>query len=141
MPSPDTVFAYGTLQPGQRYAHVAQRIGLVDTEPATLSGFVLYHLEPEGYPAIVPGSGTVTGTALTFADIDRALPLIDQLEGCDQSPPLYIREVHTVNPAGATWVYVYNRVERLHQPGATHLPGGTWPPDSDLSSQPLSDLP
>jgi gamma-glutamylcyclotransferase (GGCT)/AIG2-like uncharacterized protein YtfP len=129
--APDGVFVYGTLQPGQSRGGLLRRLGLTETVPATLSGFDLYDLDPEGYPAIVPGSGTVTGSVLVFADIEQALPQLDALEGCQQTPPLYVREVHSTDPFGPAWVYVFNRPERLDRPGARRLPSGTWPPAGD----------
>ncbi len=127
---PEGVFVYGTLQPGEANSSWAKRRGLTEAVPATLPGFDLYHLAPEGYPAIVPGSGTVEGVVLLFAEIDRALPRLDALEGCAQTPPLYVREIHPTDPFGPAWVYVYDRTDRLDAPGATLLPGGSWPPPS-----------
>lgn len=123
------VFAYGTLKPGLRYADVAIKAGLSKTYSATLSRFDLYHLEPEGYPAIVPGDGTVTGVVLEIKK--SGLALLDVLEGVDLSPPEYRRERHKVHGFSAeVWVYVYHRADRLNRQGAVLIPSGLWPPDT-----------
>lgn len=129
---PTTVFVYGTLMPGERNAHVAGA-GFT-AQPATLRGFTLLHLHPEGYPALVPGppDAEVRGAALTYAPQAwaAALPGLDDLEGLHESPPLYTRQVVQVQQEGGplrpAWVYVYARAERLTQPGAWALPSGDW---------------
>jgi len=128
------VFVYGTLRPGERNAGVARRGGGFVTSPASLQGYRLLHLVPEGYPVLVPGEPleTVRGDLLTYQPVDwsRALPLLDALEGLHDSPPLYTRETVTVIPdAGeplSAWVYVYARSERLTRPGVEPVPGGDW---------------
>ena len=138
------VFVYGTLRPGERNAHVAARGGSFTARPATLAGFRLFHLRPEGYPGIVPGAASdlVYGAALTYApaDWEQALTLLDALEGVDETPPLYTRQrVRLTLEGGAVgsgplgsreevegWVYVYACAGRLSQSGVTPLPGGDW---------------
>ena len=127
-PIPNRVFVYGTLMPGRPNAHVVQALGGVVTARATVHGFVLYHLEPEGYPAIVPGDGAVDGVVFTFDAIETALSRLDVLEGCDRTPPLYVREVQPTERVGTAWVYIYNRPERLKRPGAVRVPSGMWTP-------------
>lgn len=136
---PHTVFVYGTLMPGERNAHIAargvagQRVTFAAV-PATLPGFRLFHLSPEGYPGLVRGrpEDRVRGWALTYApaDWERARPWLDALEGVEESPPLYTRDPVTLTlGAGAecaAWAYVYARPERLAGPGVLELPGGDW---------------
>lgn len=134
--TPTTVFVYGTLLPGERNAHVAAQGGPFTARPATLRGHRLHHLEPEGYPALTPGTpqDTVYGYALTYApDVwTAALPFLDELEGVHAAPPLYTREAVTLELDGGekeklpAWVYVYARPERLNAPGAEPVPGGDW---------------
>lgn len=131
---PPTVFVYGTLMPGERNAHVAAQAGPFGAVPATLPGFRLVHLSPEGYPGIVRSCAQeqVHGHALTYApDVwVRALPGLDALEGVDESPPLYTRElVQLTLPTGevqAAWTYLYARPDRLRQAGVRELPTGDW---------------
>ena len=129
-----TVFVYGTLMPGERNAHIAALGGHFQARPAVLSGYRLLHLWPEAYPAVVPGDGgeAVSGFALTYAPADwpLALPFLDELDGVDETPPLYTREQVTLTleggetlPAG---VYVYALAERLKSPGVIPVPGGDW---------------
>lgn len=128
-----TVFVYGTLMPGERNEHVARRGGNFTAQPATLRGYRLIHLRPEGYPGILAGNAedTVHGYALTYGaqDWPTALPFLDALEGTAETPPLYTREqVMLDTPSGTipAWVYVYARQERLNQPGIIPLPDGDW---------------
>jgi gamma-glutamylcyclotransferase (GGCT)/AIG2-like uncharacterized protein YtfP len=108
------VFVYGTLKPGGRYHHVAQGAGAFTFEKAYLENFVLYHLEPEGYPAIIPGSGQVHGYVFAYKDIERALVMLDQLEAVHDVPPEYTREQVVAKPMNElVWVYVYARPTRL----------------------------
>ncbi|GGS05990.1 gamma-glutamylcyclotransferase family protein [Deinococcus sedimenti] len=130
------VFVYGTLLPGERNAHVAAR-GFT-ARPATLRGFTLHHLHPEGYPALSPGpaDAAVRGAVLSYdpPEWEAALP---GLEGLHDSPPLYTRQLAPVTLDGggelAVWVYVYARKDRLRAPGASVVPSGDWRdvPDRD----------
>ncbi|SEI89302.1 Uncharacterized conserved protein YtfP, gamma-glutamylcyclotransferase (GGCT)/AIG2-like family [Deinococcus reticulitermitis] len=131
---PHTVFVYGTLMPGERNAHVAAQGGVFRAAPATLGGFRLLHLAPEGYPGIVRGrpEDRVRGYALTYeaSAWAQARPWLDALEGVDEVPPLYTRErVRLTLGTGAecaAWTYVYARLDRLAGPGVRELPGGDW---------------
>lgn len=139
------VFVYGTLLPGERNAHVAAR-GFT-ARPATLRGFTLHHLHPEGYPALSPGpaDAVVRGAVLTYDPQawEAALPGLDDLEGLHETPPLYTRQLAVLtldgpdSPASGgeltAWVYVYARAARLLAPGARVVPNGDWRdvPDRD----------
>jgi gamma-glutamylcyclotransferase (GGCT)/AIG2-like uncharacterized protein YtfP len=84
-----------------------------------------YHLEPEGYPAIVPGPSRVYGGRLSFANMERALELLDELEELHLMPPSYRRETVRVEPMGQlAWVYVYNLP--LPRSGASLVKTGLW---------------
>ncbi|GGL14665.1 gamma-glutamylcyclotransferase family protein [Deinococcus radiotolerans] len=126
------VFVYGTLLPGERNAHVAAR-GFT-AQAATLRGFTLHHLHPEGYPALTrgPAHGAVRGAVLSYTPQAwaAALPGLDDLEGLHDTPPLYTRELAPLTLDGGedvtAWVYVYARPDRLRQPGASVVPSGDW---------------
>lgn len=128
------VFVYGTLLPGERNAHIAAQGGEFTVCPATLRGFRLFDLRPEGYPGIVPGEAgdLIHGALLTYApaDWERALALLDELEGVDETPPVYSREqvrLTLANGEGVSaWVYVFALADRLRQTGAVLVPGGDW---------------
>ena len=125
---PTSVFVYGTLKPGGKNFHVAKLGGAFVVRAAYVEGMQLYALEPEAYPAMIPGEGRVSGFVLDYEDIEAALPQLDALEGCDLSPPLYHRVLAKVYPTGATvWAYLYARRERLEAPGVTLLADGVWP--------------
>lgn len=128
------VFVYGTLMPGERNADVAARGGAFEAQAARLPGFRLLHLLPEAYPAVVPGDADdeVRGCVLTYAPDDwtTALPLLNELEGVDEVPPLYTREQVDVTLENgepqSVWVYVYADAARLARPGVVPIPSGDW---------------
>jgi gamma-glutamylcyclotransferase (GGCT)/AIG2-like uncharacterized protein YtfP len=129
------VFVYGTLKPGGRYHSVARDAGTFAFEKALLENFVLYHLGPEGYPAIIPGDGVVHGYVFTYQDMDKALMTLDQLEAVHDKSPEYTREQGIVKPMNEiVWVYVYAKLERLKT--AQVVESGDWleelPTDSRL---------
>ncbi|MDV6374865.1 gamma-glutamylcyclotransferase family protein [Deinococcus arenicola] len=142
-----TVFVYGTLMPGERNAHIAQLGGTFSAQPARLPGFRLLHLYPEAYPAVLPGEPQdgVTGFALTYAPADwpLALPFLDELEGIDETPPLYTREEVTLTLENGqsltSWVYIYAVSERLTRPGALPVSGGDWTAVANRSKTSESD--
>ncbi len=122
------VFVYGTLKPGERNHHVARRAGRFECYEAWLEGYALYHLEPEGYPAMVPALGRVYGCVLVYEDIAAALSILDELEGLADTPPLYRRAEAVAKPTDErVWTYLYNHPERLRAAGAMLLEGGRWP--------------
>ncbi|QFP78233.1 gamma-glutamylcyclotransferase [Deinococcus sp. AJ005] len=131
--------------PGERNAHIATQGGSFRTRPASLKGYRLLHLWPEAYPAVVPGDGgdVVRGFALTYAPADwpLALPFLDELEGIDETPPLYTRQQVVLTLDGGqevpAWVYLYAVAERLNRPGVLPVPGGDWTaiPDRTRSSE------
>ncbi len=97
------LFVYGTLRPGMSNVHRAHQAGLTVAHQATVSGVDLYHLEPEGYPAVVPGAGTVVGEVLSLSGSTEPL---DRLEGMFLEPPLYRRE-RIVPDGWAVYVWIY----------------------------------
>jgi gamma-glutamylcyclotransferase (GGCT)/AIG2-like uncharacterized protein YtfP len=122
------VFVYGTLKPGESNHPIARQAGRFTHYNAYLEDYLLYHLEPEGYPAMVPGSGRVYGSVLVYEDIAAALPVLDDLEGLGETPPLYRRALAVAKPTGErVWTYLYSRPERLREPGALLLSTGSWP--------------
>lgn len=126
-----SVFVYGTLMPGGSNVHVAARGGPFKVREAYVEGFALYHLEPEGYPAMVPGEGRVYGALLEFDDqaIEVALVHLDALEGVAEVPPYYCRDIVAALPMHElAWTYLYARPQRLEQPGAELIPTGRWQP-------------
>ncbi len=124
---PSTVFVYGTLKPGGKNFHVAKLGGAFSVREAYVEGMRLYALEPEAYPAMIPGERRVHGFVLDYEDVGAALPHLDVLEGCDLSPPLYHRVLVKICPTGETvWTYLYARRERLSAPGVTLLLDGIW---------------
>ena len=132
-PLPCSVFVYGTLMPGERNAGVAEEAGApTEQEAATLKGYVLYDLRPEGYPGLVAGGGEVRGWLLHYAPEQwpAALASLDELEGLHLQPPLYSRHLASALTAGGeakqVWVYLYARPERLKEPGAAQVSSGDW---------------
>ena len=129
---PHSVFVYGTLMPGEGNAAVAQAAGApTGQEQATLSGYALYDLRPEGYPALISGKGVVQGWLLHYSakQWPAALIHLDDLEGIHLTPPLYTRtqaQASTATGQQSVWVYLYARLGRLDQPGCVAVPSGDW---------------
>jgi gamma-glutamylcyclotransferase (GGCT)/AIG2-like uncharacterized protein YtfP len=125
------VFVYGTLKAGMASRHLVKPY-LVETRPAVARG-LLYDL-PCGYPAMVPGEGTVHGELLTLRRAERALQVLDCLEdfhGPGHAGNLYERvRTRVVTAEGEeceAWVYYWARPHELPALGRL-LPGGRWPP-------------
>lgn len=119
------VFVYGTLKPNGRYHHVAKEAGKFTFEKAYLEHHILYDLEPENYPAIIPGEGVVHGYVFDYEDVDAALVMLDRLEGIHENPPEYTRAQALAKPMNETvWVYVYAKVNRLKT--AKQVESGEW---------------
>lgn len=131
MANSERVFVYGTLMPGRASFPVAVRAGLHAAHPAIVRGYRLYHLEPEGYPAVVPGPGEVHGVVLSLAG---SLAELDALEAIDAMPPLYRRVRCVPDGRPEVWIYVYARPARLAEDGAHWLPEGRWPRPSTYES-------
>ncbi|UZQ55171.1 gamma-glutamylcyclotransferase [Trichothermofontia sichuanensis B231] len=125
------IFVYGTLKPGEvNYDYLqGQTFSICD---AFTRGY-LYYLPTLGYPALIPGKGTVYGTLLHFIGID-ILAHLDALEGYSPDRPAvdneYQRqqlEVYGLDgkSLGRAWGYVMvpEQVERL---GGIFLPAGWW---------------
>ena len=123
------VFVYGTLKPGLHNYYLAERAGALTYQPGFIEGFELYHLEPENYPAIVAGAGRVYGGVLAFEDIGEAFGLLDELEGVNDTPPLYRRQLVDVTLKGGratAWVYTY--ALSFKREGALRVASGEWQP-------------
>ncbi len=128
--------------PGERNAWVAEEAGAPERrERAVLTGYTLYDLRPEGYPALVagaltsetpaPGAPPVSGWVLHYGDgvWPAALRHLDELEGLHLTPPLYARQLAEALTAGGpqlVWVYLYARAARLALPGCGAVMSGDW---------------
>ncbi len=134
---PRSVFVYGTLMPGECNSAVAQAAGTPTMqERATLSGYALYDLRPEGYPALTTGDNaandnTVQGWLLHYSaeQWPAALVHLDDLEGLHLTPPLYTRTQAQASTASGTqtvWVYLYARLDRLTEAGCVSVLSGDW---------------
>ncbi|MGY2895186.1 gamma-glutamylcyclotransferase family protein [Deinococcus sp. UYEF24] len=145
---PRSVFVYGTLMPGECNAGVAQAGGTpTGQERATLSGYALYDLRPEGYPALTTGDNiandnTVQGWLLHYSaeQWPDALVHLDELEGLHLTPPLYTRtqaQASTATGTQTVWVYLYARSERLEQPGCVAVLSGDW---TDVKERPAKTI-
>lgn len=121
------VFVYGTLKSLEQNAWVTQKAGSHTVASATISGFDLYDLVPEGYPGLIVGTGNVKGELLHYPDLEGAFKVLDILEGANETPPEYSKKQVTVQTdAGAVtaWVYLYNF--SLERTGATLVSSGDW---------------
>lgn len=127
------VFVYGTLMPNQANFAVAGSPQFI--YPAFTHGYTLWHLEPEGYPAIVSGNSTETVKGYVFfyetEEWNRILTQLDLLEGIHEDPPLYqrIKTQALINHEQIeqeVWVYLYQRRRRLQEDGAFLIQSGNW---------------
>jgi gamma-glutamylcyclotransferase (GGCT)/AIG2-like uncharacterized protein YtfP len=122
MDAGDRLFVYGTLRAGEAAralvaAHVARSV------PGTVRGAM--YAFPMGYPGLVDGDGAVRGELLWLADLDAALPLLDDYEGED-----FARVERTVELEDGTrltaWCYVLSDPSSVRAAGAVEVPGGDW---------------
>ena len=131
-----SLFVYGTLRPGQPlWEEVADFVD--QTESAVITGWELFEL-PEGYPAIVPGSGKVIGDLLALDDgrVSEALRRTDLVESYrpGDSTSLYERIViDTPLEQAHTYVYHPERRDYLHARGV-RVESGDWLERVDTSS-------
>ncbi|MCS7058771.1 MAG: gamma-glutamylcyclotransferase [Meiothermus sp.] len=134
MMEPEAVFVYGTLKQGQRNFEVARRAGWLCSEAAYVEGFQLYHLprgsgRSYGYPAAVYGEGRVWGEVQWFAELARALLLLDRLEDEGQEYRRVAAWAHTEGKGRVwVWLYVYPSLARVQEAQGRWLPQGFWPP-------------
>ncbi|OPZ72496.1 MAG: AIG2-like family protein [Firmicutes bacterium ADurb.Bin456] len=71
------VFVYGTLMTGMNNHHLIKPY-LENIQQGKTAG-ILYDL-PYGYPAIIPGNGTVYGEVMGPHNLGEALKVLDRLE-------------------------------------------------------------
>ena len=105
--SPQDVFVYGTLRPGQsRWPILSTFVAGRDHREAAVPG-QLYDTG-RGYPAAVfDGDGTVPGLLIRLADehVERALQILDKVEGTDYE--LYARALVTTTDGDHAWAYAW----------------------------------
>ncbi len=118
---PHEVFVYGTLRPGLSNWHVAERVDAVPVREAWAEGLELFDLDPEGYPAVVPGRRRVRGCILRV----RELGPLDDLEDVHAPLPRYERRRWRVDGRDV-WIYLYLLHDRLRRIGARRVAGGDW---------------
>lgn len=123
------VFVYGTLMTGLRN-HYLIKAHLKEVQAGKTNG-ILYDL-PYGYPAMVPGNGTVYGELMELSEIEEALSVLDGLEdyfgvGCPDN--LYNRVHQEVETTGGeklmSYLYIWARPDELMRRG-TLVPDGDW---------------
>jgi gamma-glutamylcyclotransferase (GGCT)/AIG2-like uncharacterized protein YtfP len=136
---PGAIFVYGTLKQGERNFAVSKQAGWVRSEPAYIEGFQLFYISrrgrlPYGYPAVVMASpagqqGRVWGEVQWFADLNRALAILDRLE--DQGRE-YLRSPaiaylsNRAEEACLVWVYTYPSLQSVQRASGVWLPEGVW---------------
>lgn len=111
-------FVYGTLLEGfGNYSNILK--GNVDSiKPATLEGFQMYSVSGGGFPAILPGKGTVVGELMYIEErkYNHILKRLDQLEGyyeTSERHSMYLRRTMKVTTESGeeveAYVYIWNR--------------------------------
>lgn len=126
------LFVYGSLMVGERLHHYIEELGPKSITPASVTGR-LYDLGT--FPGLsLEGDATIRGERLRFDDIDRALRVLDGVEGYygrGAKNNLYQRKVVelTDDPAsgdplpgpGRAWTYVYVGPDE-----GVPIPSGDW---------------
>lgn len=123
------IFVYGTLMRGFANHEKYLAKNIITVQKATIKG-QLFHL-PQGYPALVEGSGRVYGEYVTVKKISSVLKRLDELEdyhgpGRDNEYERVIREVLLAGGEvvrGYVYVYAANRYRELAEWGKKVLSG------------------
>lgn len=117
-PTPDHVFVYGTLRPGEvRWPDLAPFVngaGFPDTVPGALFD------TGRGYPAAdFSDPGTIIGHTFRLHGVERALEVLDEVEGAVAG--LYRRVVVRTRAGVSAWAYEGGVGLAL-----VPIPGGDW---------------
>lgn len=125
-------FVYGSLRNGFYNAEKYMTGQVESRARAQLANMDLYHLDDEGYPAIVTGDGQVIGELVWLKDYENNLSRIDGLEeyfGEDHPDNLYHRlrlTVHNNDTEEDVDAFVYVFAKPLDNYKHTHIPSGDW---------------
>ncbi|MEZ4608136.1 MAG: gamma-glutamylcyclotransferase family protein [Deinococcales bacterium] len=100
-------------------------------QKAYVKGFKLYHLNQQGYPAVIHSqTDKVYGYMFCYEDIDHALKYLDDLEGIYLENPEYHRITTRAYPLDKAqfqeqevWLYLYADARRLEGRAALILEG------------------
>lgn len=118
--SPSSLFAYGTLLPGEPRWHFLQPFVVDEGRTASVTGTLFD--TGEGYPAAVFGAdGIIHGRVfdLLASRHDEALEVLDAVEGGVEGG--YRRVVVATTDDESVWAYAYGGGLRL-----TPIEGGSW---------------
>lgn len=139
--TPSGIFVYGTLKQGGRNFYVSQKAGWLGSQPAWIEGYRLFHLNPSSeraysYPALLEGEGRVWGEVQTFANLEEALVVLDELEDVGgeyrriavaaRLDGISERHGHENTQSLLVWAYAYCTPEALEKTGGVWLPEGEW---------------
>lgn len=132
------VFVYGTLMSGM-HNHCLIRPYLETITRGKMKG-ILFDL-PYGFPAVIPGKGTVYGEIMELRNINEAIIVLDRLEGYHgkkSNQNLYNRVVQDVEILNGetvpAYLYFWARPEDLFELG-TVVPGGDWKTFKDCEGE------
>lgn len=118
----NTLFAYGTLLPGEERWHILARFAVDEGHPDTASG-VIYDTGL-GYPAAMfDGDGVVHGRTFRLLDtsLTDALCVLDDVEGVVDGD--YTRVLITTATGVRAWSYECGTIEGMTP---TRLHDGNW---------------
>ncbi len=92
----NNIFVYGTLMSGFRNHDKYLSGHIIEKYQGIMKG-KLYHLK-DGFPAASDGEGRITGEICLVRDIEKMLPVLDNLEDYNQPgrEDLYKREIREV---------------------------------------------
>jgi gamma-glutamylcyclotransferase (GGCT)/AIG2-like uncharacterized protein YtfP len=117
----DSLFVYGSLLVGERLHHYVSELGPLSIEPATIRGRLF---DLGSYPGLMlDGGALVRGERVRFADISKALTILDEVEGFhgrNVRDNLYERRVVDLD-GGPAWTYLYAGPDE-----GVPIPSGEW---------------
>ncbi|MBU3812124.1 MAG: gamma-glutamylcyclotransferase [Candidatus Niameybacter stercoravium] len=126
----EKVFVYGSLRTDFWNYDKVLKNRVRQVEKGKIKGD-LYHL-PAGYPAVIPGEGTVYGEVVTLSQ-DKILKSLDLLEGYmgegEGEENLYVRVKQKVHLEDGSqqmcWAYIYVDEKAAKKEGK-YIPYGDW---------------
>ncbi|CEI73052.1 MULTISPECIES: gamma-glutamylcyclotransferase family protein [Romboutsia] len=129
----DKIFVYGSLRSDMFNYEKLLKGKVSKTCKATINGN-LFHLDNKGYPAVVPGDGTIIGELMELKDFDKSLKELDDLENYSEDNNInceYLRkEIEVILKDGIkeiAYYYEYNtKALNNSEDKLIEIPHGDW---------------
>lgn len=129
----DKIFVYGSLRSDMFNYEKLLKGKVSKTSKATINGN-LFHLDNKGYPAVVPGDGTIIGELMELKDFNKSLKELDDLENYSEDNNInceYLRKEIEVNLKDGRkeigYYYEYNtKALNNSEDKLIEIPHGDW---------------